>query len=661
VPTDPTRIQAVFLAAAEIRDLAERAAFLAGACDGDLSLRARVEVLLRAHDQPDSLLDHPAVAPPGHGTDAYDPAAAAADGEIPLGFLEPPTRPDSLGRIGHYEVLQVLGQGGFGIVFRAFDDLLHRVVAVKVLSPQMAATSPARKRFLREARSSAAVQHENVVRVHAVSRDDEPLPYLVMEFIPGQTLQARLDQTGPLDLAEVVRLGRQVAQGLAAAHEQGLIHRDIKPSNILVDAGTPPQAKITDFGLARAADDASLTRSGTVAGTPLYMAPEQARGETLDHRADLFSLGSVLYVMLTGRPPFRAETALAVLKRVSEDTPRPIREVIPEVPRWICRIVEKLHAKDPADRYQTAREVAEVLADCEAQLAPHKDLKDLSLIPAAKRKPAKQVGLGTWSTLGVVAAGALMIVLVLFGRSAWLYASNRGELNLVPHEGLVSLIVLQNEEGVFDDNKPHPVVTDWQDMKTAHKLRLPAGKYQINAGLWPAGSKVLHWEVTTSDRFGSETRRLPGLTTEGMSVIIAVERGQRVSVRAVVKAPDVPLGSDWIQGKWVVTHFVYPGGELKELIPNFADITFAGGKVVLDVSADNVGEGTFFINETKTPREVDITLNSGKGRKLGIYRIERDKMTLCLGEAGAPRPTKFECGDTATAFLLKRAAPVEKE
>ena len=218
-----------------------------------------------------------------------------------------PGEPDSLGRIGHYEVLEVLGRGGFGIVFRAFDETLQRVVAVKVLAPSMAATSPARKRFLREARHAGNVRHENVVQIHDISRDEERLPYLVMEFIPGETLQQRLDRTGPLDVAEILRIGRQIASGLAAAHDMGLIHRDIKPSNILIDTGPQQRVKITDFGLARAADDASISQSGVVAGTPMYMAPEQAKGEALDHRADLFSLGSVLYVMCTGRPPFRAE------------------------------------------------------------------------------------------------------------------------------------------------------------------------------------------------------------------------------------------------------------------------------------------------------------------------------------------------------------------
>ena len=328
--------------------------------------RARIESLLLSHDTADSFLDSPAVVPPQRhelATQVIDSEATPDDeneADDALDFLQPSTRPGSLGRLGHYEVLEVLGKGGFGIVFRAFDETLQRMVAIKVLSAQIAATSPARKRFLREARSSAKVRHENVVQVYAV--EEQPLPYLVMEFIPGETLQQRLDRTGPLETAEVLQIGRQIAEGLAAAHGTGLIHRDIKPGNILIEAGPDPHVKITDFGLARAADDASMTQSGTIAGTPMFMAPEQARGDKLDHRADLFSLGSVLYTMCSGRPPFRANTTLAVLKRVAEDTPRPIPEIIPEVPQWLCDLITRLHAKNPDDRFSRAQEVADLLA-----------------------------------------------------------------------------------------------------------------------------------------------------------------------------------------------------------------------------------------------------------------------------------------------------------
>src|SRR6185312_1270 len=317
-----------------------------------------------------------------------------------LSFLTSSNRSDSLGRIGHYEALQVLGKGGFGIVFRAFDDLLQRVVAIKVMAPQLAATSPARKRFLREARTLADIRHEDVVQVHEVV--EQPIPYLAMEFIPGETLQQRLDRQGPPEVAEVVRIGRQVAEGLAAAHATGLIHRDIKPSNVLIEGGPRQQVKITDFGLARAADDASISQSGIIAGTPMYMAPEQALGQNLDQRADLFSLGSVLYQMAAGRAPFRANSTVAVLKRVAEDTPRDIRAIIPETPQWLCDIIAKLHAKKPDERFQSAREVANVLADCEAQLKANSKLKDFSRIP---RGVTRHSGRRKW-----VAAAAVLLL-----------------------------------------------------------------------------------------------------------------------------------------------------------------------------------------------------------------------------------------------------------
>jgi uncharacterized protein (TIGR03067 family) len=402
----------IFLAVLDLPDTAARAAYLESACGGDAARRARVDALLQAHENAGSFLASPVVALPEPNQTAAEatitPGGEADTEDQSLGFLAPTQRPDSLGRIGHYEVLEVLGRGGFGIVFRAHDEVLQRVVAVKVLSPEMAATSPARKRFLREARSSAQVRHENVVQVYAV--EEQPLPYLVMELIPGETLQQRLDRTGPLDVPEALRIGRQVAEGLAAAHGQGLVHRDIKPANVMIEGGARQRVKLTDFGLARAADDASISQSGVVAGTPLYMAPEQAKGESLDHRADLFSLGSVLYAMLTGHPPFRAGTTLAVLKRVAEDTPRPIREVIPEVPQWFCRIAEKLHAKDPAERFQNAREVADLLADCETQWKAHSSLKDFSRIPGGRPVQRRSRG----RRLALAAAIAIPLVAGLF-------------------------------------------------------------------------------------------------------------------------------------------------------------------------------------------------------------------------------------------------------
>ena len=252
-----------------------------------------------------------------------------------------------MGRLGTYEVIGVLGRGGMGVVLKAFDPALNRNIAIKVLSAALASCGAARRRFLREARAAAAVVHEHVVSVFAVE-EIAGLPILVMEYVPGRSLQDRLDKTGPLTLPEILRIGMQTASGLAAAHAQGLVHRDVKPANILLEKGVE-RVRLSDFGLARAAADAAVTQSGVIAGTPHYMAPEQARGETSDHRSDLFSLGSTLYTI--ARPsavPCRvaARRAAARQRRPSA----PLREINHEVPEWLEAIIAKLHAKDPSER-----------------------------------------------------------------------------------------------------------------------------------------------------------------------------------------------------------------------------------------------------------------------------------------------------------------------
>jgi serine/threonine protein kinase len=285
------------------------------------------------------------------------PLRAAAAAPADLYLLTPTDRPDLLGTLGNYEVQEVIGRGGMGVVLKAFDPALHRTVAIKVMA--MIGSATARTRFAREAKAAAAVCHENVVTIHGVHEADG-LPYLVMQYVAGESLQARLDRAGPLDVIEVVRIGMQTASGLAAAHAQGLIHRDIKPANLLLEDGSA-RVKITDFGLARLAADVPLTQAGVVAGTPEYMAPEQARGEEIDHRADLFSLGSVLYAACTGAPPFRDSSAKAVLRHVSSAEPQPVRELRPEVPAWLEEFIMRLMAKEPGRRFQTAAEVAGLL------------------------------------------------------------------------------------------------------------------------------------------------------------------------------------------------------------------------------------------------------------------------------------------------------------
>ncbi len=295
---------------------------------------------------------HPAAVPP-----LLPPSAEAG-----LEFLLPSETPGMIGRIDRFEIAGVVGRGGMGVVVKAFDGCLERSVALKLLEPRFAKDETARARFCREARAAASITHEHVVAVHHVEEDEASgLPFLVMQLIEGESLQERLDRVGPLPLADVVRVGMQTAYGLAAAHARGLIHRDIKPANILLERGTD-HVKLTDFGLARAAEDVKLTQTGFVAGTPHYMAPEQARGEALDHRADLFSLGSVLYVMCTGRPPFDGSTPYLILRQLTEEEAPSACSINPAVPEWLDDLIGRLLAKDAADRIQSAAEVAEILA-----------------------------------------------------------------------------------------------------------------------------------------------------------------------------------------------------------------------------------------------------------------------------------------------------------
>lgn len=287
-----------------------------------------------------------------------------------IDFLEPPRDPANLGRIGNYELICVVGRGGMGTVYKAHDELLHRTVALKMMSPELAVSDTPRQRFIREARAAAQVTHENVVTIHSVD-ESRPIPFLTMQYVEGVSLQDRMKDPS-LDVDEIVRIGREIAAGLQAAHARGLVHRDVKPANILLES-PGGRVKITDFGLARAVDDATLSQSGAVIGTPLYMAPEQARGEALDHRADLFSLGTVLYAMCAGGSPFRAGNTLAVLKRVCDDQPPSLRTLNAAIPQWLETIIVRLMAKDPSQRFSSAQEVIDRLtakSAVDAQTAP---------------------------------------------------------------------------------------------------------------------------------------------------------------------------------------------------------------------------------------------------------------------------------------------------
>ena len=323
-----------------------------------------------------------------------------------LDFLSPPSHPEMLGRLGRYEIERVIGSGGMGVVLKGFDTELNRPIAIKVLARHLAHSGAARQRFARESRAAAAVVHEHVVSIHNVEADGE-IPFLVMQYVAGESLQSRVDRDGPLDAKKILRIGIQAASGLAAAHEQGVVHRDVKPANILLEDGVE-RILLTDFGLARTVDDASLTQTGIVAGTPHYMSPEQANGETTDHRTDLFSLGSVLYYMATGRPPFRADRAMGVLHRICHDRHRPAWQVNDDIPDELSDIIDRLLEKKRSRRFSSALQVKESLAQLLANVQQH-GLRRRSQVARFIRRHPLLAGGATVCVVSAVVAAAVML------------------------------------------------------------------------------------------------------------------------------------------------------------------------------------------------------------------------------------------------------------
>ncbi|MFL5330833.1 MAG: transporter substrate-binding protein [Gemmataceae bacterium] len=313
------------------------------------------------------------------------PAAdQTADGSRPDGergerdwttLLGPPIGPNEIGTIGPYRVYRLLGTGGMGAVFEAEDPDLMRRVALKVPFRSLMTRPTARERFLREARTAAALKDERIVTIYQVGQVNE-LPFLAMELLAGETLEARLQKDSRLEIWDVLRLGREIAEGLAVAHDQGLIHRDIKPANIWLTArGSSHDAldrgcriKILDFGLARPTmSDTHLTATGQILGTPHYMAPEQAGGDPVDQRADLFSLGCVLYEMASGNQAFAGHSIMSVLTALATETPTTLSEIRPELPASFTALVDRLLIKDPAQRPASAWEVVETIRAIEQQ------------------------------------------------------------------------------------------------------------------------------------------------------------------------------------------------------------------------------------------------------------------------------------------------------
>ncbi len=294
---------------------------------------------------------------------------------------------------GRYEVLERIGTGGMSLVYRARDLTLNRLVAVKILKHQWAEDEEVVRRFDQEARSAASLVNRHIVQVYDVGREEPDVHYMIMELVAGEPLRTKIDRDAPLPVMEALDIVDQVAAGLEAAHSNKVVHRDIKPQNILLaEDGT---AKVTDFGIAYAATSGTLVNTGSMLGTVQYLSPEQARGKSVGPQSDLYSLGVVLFEMLTGRLPFEGESAIGVaIKHLQDEAPK-VQSLRPDIPDAVSRIVERSLAKDSAERYRTAQafrqDVAQVLHPDPVPAVsalPESELANRSVVAeTAKKKP----------------------------------------------------------------------------------------------------------------------------------------------------------------------------------------------------------------------------------------------------------------------------------
>ncbi len=362
-------------------------------------------------------------------------------------------------RLGGYRIVRELGHGGMAVVYEAEDVKLERRVALKVLKPEIAANQDQRDRFLRQASRAASVESNFICRIYEVGKD-HGVPFIAMPFLKGEPLNAHWKKGMRLAVDEVLRIGKDVAEGLSAAHEAGLVHRDIKPANIWLETqpSGPPRALILDFALARVqADNVQISQSGAIVGTPAYMSPEQARGgKGVDARTDLFSLGCVLYALSTGELPFQGATMMDVLLALATHDPAPPHTIAPTIPRPLSNLVMRLLAKNPDDRPPTARAVIEELAAIARDLAPPPPAN-----VTARIKPAAKSGSRTLPTskdvspsalrrkiscavYALITVGVVGCVIPLVGGGIYYVVTDNGTIEILSDDDKVQVLVLRN-------------------------------------------------------------------------------------------------------------------------------------------------------------------------------------------------------------------------
>ncbi|MFY7874654.1 MAG: protein kinase domain-containing protein, partial [Pirellula sp.] len=559
-----------------------------------------------------------------------------------------------------------VGVGGMGVVLKAIDPSLDRVVALKVLSPRLANSENARKRFAREAKAAAAVLHPNVIPIHSVS-SGSTLPFLVMSYIRGGSLQKRLDQEGARPLVEILRIGSQIAAGLAAAHEQGLIHRDIKPENILLEEGVE-RVTITDFGLARSVDDNTITQLGSIAGTPQYMSPEQASGEQLDQQSDLFSLGSLLYALCTGRPPYRDDTSYGVMRKIIDEAPTPIQKLSPETPTWMVSIVEQLMAKKKEDRFASANEVHTLLDAC----LSHVQQPLLNPIPSSLVKQPRSIvplltGVCTMTIISILLlwmtgvqgllvqnppaiqdessrSGGIAVPSALSDdfniQGTWQVVFSEEEGISPPPEALRGIRFLITKDKVITELGGRKLESTYTlDASTSPKSIDLTSNGRTELGIYDLQGDTLrlcHSESTNlrPTAFDSQPNSVNDLVITMKRI-----RPEPMNEKTEPKPKDNrPTDSKAIEGTWSVVMAVDSGRTTPPEALQDIRFVITKDKLIME-SKGRKQESTYKLNPSTWPKSIDLTEDGHT--KPGIYDLQGDTLRICTSETTDIRPSTF--------------------
>ncbi len=607
-------------------------------------------------------------------------------------FLAPPQQPDEIGRLGPYRVLKKLGAGGMGMVLLAEDAMLKRKVALKVMLPNIAVNPQARERFLREARAAAAIEHAHIIAIHQVG-EDNGVPFLAMPLLKGESLDDRLRREKKLPINEAVRITCEMADGLAAAHAQGLIHRDIKPANVWLEeqplrapaagaqaARRPAKVKVLDFGLARSqTDEIHLTQSGAIVGTPAFMAPEQARGLQVDARADLFSLGCVLYVMLTGKRPFTGESTMALLTALALDTPKAPGDINPAVPAALSDFTMRLLAKKPERRPASADAALDELrgiiraaaaAKKAAPPSPHLAATKTAIqppsrlpaprpAPAAVRLPRRRIALFVGLALVFVIGGGFAAYQLIFKTNdgtlivdvdaAADVRFQKGELHIMGDDGKLKYTLKASER-----NKTLPPGKYLVEVSGADGLKVVTDKFEITRN----GNATVHVTVAAEKKDDAVVATKPTVDDAWIKQVRALPADKQVeAVAAKMKERNPGFDGKMTPtiGRGVVIAMEFITDEVTDIsplqaLPGLGSLTCAGTK-------DKSGR----LSDLSPLRDMKLTylgcfftrvsdLSPLKGMNLGHLFCYGTRVSD-LSPLKGMKLQRLGCGDTAVADL----------